>query len=407
MAPPPLSDLLDWRVPYVDVLAMISVSRVYACDSLLDGLRAPPLTGCPSPAASANGATQMARTMALAASQTPFRGLVDMNPCLPWGWGSLLEQRPRRDDSVMNPAPPPRRVVQAILRTRRALQALADRMVPAHVALFDKSIGIGRTHVLGAIAELGVADELARGPATAAELAPRVGADADTLHRVLRAAAVEGLVTLDARGRFKLARLGRPLRTDDPQGIRSWARYISLASTAAAWADLPESVRTGRSAFRRRHGLSVWEWFAAHPDEELLFAGAMRRLTEQNAPAIVAGYPWPQSGVVCDVAGGVGTLLAAVLEARPGLRGVLVDAPGVLAQADTWLSSRGLRARVELVEGDIFERVEARADVYVLKDVLHDWDDAACARILATVRATMPPGARLVLAEALQERNVP
>src|SRR3954471_24344944 len=143
-------------------------------------------------------------------------------------------------------SPPPRPVVSAIITARTALQRLADRIVPAHVALFDKSIGIGRTHVLGALAELGVIDELARGPATAAELAPRVGADADALHRVLRAAAVEGLVTLDARGRFKLARLGRQLRSDDPQGILSWARYISLASTAAAWADLPESVRTGR-----------------------------------------------------------------------------------------------------------------------------------------------------------------
>src|SRR5689334_19391306 len=307
----------------------------------------------------------------------------------------------------MPSSPPPRAVVTAVLKARTALQRLTDRIVPAHVALFDKSIGIGRTHVIGALAELGVMDELARGPATAAELAPRVGADADALHRVLRAAAVERLVTLDGRGRFKIARLGRALVSDNPSNVRSWARYISLASTAAAWADLPESVRTGRSSFRRVHDASVWEWFAAHPDEEALFAGAMRRLTEEDAPAIVAGYPWPESGTVCDVAGGVGTLLAAILDARPGLRGVLVDAPGVLREAEAHLRARGLRDRVELAEGDIFSRVDARADVYLLKDVLHDWDDEASAKILSTVRATMPAGARLVLVETLQERNVP
>src|SRR6185436_12238484 len=124
-----------------------------------------------------------------------------------------------------------RPVVSAVIAARTALQRLADRIVPAHVALFDKSIGIGRTHVIGALAELGVMDELARGPATAEELAPRVGADADALHRVLRAAAVERLVKLDGRGRFRLARLGQPLRSDHPHSIRAWARYIALPST--------------------------------------------------------------------------------------------------------------------------------------------------------------------------------
>jgi hypothetical protein len=293
------------------------------------------------------------------------------------------------------------------MATRRALLNLADRVFPAHFALFDKTIGLGRTHVLGTLAELGVADLLAERPQTAEELAAQLAVDADTLHRVLRAAAVEGLVKLDRRGRFKLARLGQPLRSDSPHTMRDWARYLASPATTSAWADLTESVRSGESAFPRVHGMSVWEWFAQHPDEERAFAGGMRRITEELAPAIVAGYDWPRDGTVCDVAGGVGTLLAAILRARPDLRGVLVDGPGVLAEADTWLTSQGLRERVELREGDIFERVEAQADVYLLKDVLHDWGDPACARILATVRATMPPGSRLVLVEDLQERNKP
>ena len=303
--------------------------------------------------------------------------------------------------------PPPRPLVRAVIAARRALLNAADRLVPAPMALFDKTIGLGRTHVLGTLAELGVADLLAERAQTAEELAPQLQVDADALHRVLRAAAVEGLVKMDRRGRFELARLGQPLRTDHPSSMRDWARYIALGSTAAAWADLGETVRTGQSAFRRVHGKSVWDWFSEHPEEERAFAGAMRRITEEVAPGIVGGYDWPQGGVVCDVAGGVGTLLAAILRSRDDLRGVLVDGPGVLAEADTWLSDQGLRDRVELAPGNIFERVEAKADVYLLKDVLHDWDDAACAKILATVRATMPPGTRLVLVEDLQERNRP
>jgi O-methyltransferase len=303
--------------------------------------------------------------------------------------------------------PPPRSAVIAVTAARRALLSLADRLFPAHFALFDKTIGIGRTHVLGTLAELGVADVLAERPQTAEEIAPRLGVDADTLHRVLRAAAVEGLVKMDRRGRFKLARLGEPLRADSPHSLRDWARYIASPATAQAWGDLTESVRSGNSAFPRVHGVSVWDWFAQHPDEERAFAGGMRRITEELAPAIVAGYDWPRDGVVCDVAGGVGTLLAAILRDRPDLRGVLVDGPGVLAEADAWLTEVGLRDRVELREGNIFERVEASADVYLLKDVLHDWGDPACAQILSTVRATMAPGSRLVLVEDLQERNKP
>src|SRR3954469_15605568 len=262
--------------------------------------------------------------------------------------------------------PPPRAAVTAVTALRRSLIALADRLIPAQFALFDQTIGIGRTHVIGTIAELGVADLLAERAQTAEELAPQLGVDADTLHRVLRAAAVEGLVKMDRRGRFSLTRLSRPLRSDSPHTLRDWSVYMASKSSTAAWADLTESVRSGNSAFPRVHGMSIWQWFAEHPDEERAFAAGMRRITEELAPSIVAGYDWPRDGVVCDVAGGVGTLLAAILRKRPDLRGVLVDGPGVLAEADTWLKSQGLRDRVELSEGNIFEQVQAEADVYLL-----------------------------------------
>ena len=306
----------------------------------------------------------------------------------------------------MPPVPPPL-AVDAGLALRRGLLRAADALLPPMAVMWDRTMGIERTQVIGALAELGVADALDSGPLTAVELASRVGADADALHRVLRAAAVDGLVRLDRRGRFRLTRLGRTLRSDDAASLRPWARYMALHSTGAAWGDLTESVRTGRSAFRRVHGASVWDWFAEHPDEERLFAAAMRALTEFDAPAIAAAEFWPERGTVCDVAGGTGSLLAAIIAERPELRGVLVEAPGVLAEADPYLTGRGVRERVDLVEGDLFGEVRAEADVYLLKNVLHDWDDETSAKILAAVRATMAPGTRLVLVEQLQERNRP
>jgi hypothetical protein len=302
---------------------------------------------------------------------------------------------------------PPRSLVRAVLGLRQLLLRAADRLVPPEVALFNHSIGFGLTRTLGAIAEHRVADELGDGKATAGALAERLGLDADSLHRLLRAGAVYGLVRLDRRGRFRLTSIGQALREDHPHSMRAWIRYLNLPSTQAAWAGVGDTLRTGEPSFPAVHGRSVWQHFADTPEEERIFATAMQKFTELDVPAVVEGYPWPDNGTVCDVAGGVGTLLAGVLQARPELEGVLVDAPGVLSEAEAHLRSAGVRDRVTLSEGDMFERVDARADIYLLKDVLHDWDDERCLDILRTVRRAMPAGARVVLVETLQEPGSP
>ena len=306
----------------------------------------------------------------------------------------------------MAPTPPPRAAAAAV-GAHRALLRLAHALLPSQVAVWRLSAGFMTTRVLGALATAGVFDALDDGPARAQELAARLGLDADALHRLLRAAAVDGVVRIDRRGRFRLTRLGRRLRAGDKQSMQAWVRYLHRPATQEAWAGVDRSLRTGEPSFPATHGRSVWEHLAAQPEEEREFAEAMRKLTEMITPFVAGGYPWPERGTVCDVAGGVGTLLAAVLGGRPGLRGVLVDAPGVLEEARAFLSGAGVADRVELREGDIFERIDARADLYLLKDVLHDWDDERAVAILRTVAAAMPAGARVVLVEMLQERDVP
>ena len=150
--------------------------------------------------------------------------------------------------------------------------------------MWQRTMALGRAQVVVVVAELGVADALAGGKATAAQLARSLEVDEDALHRVLRAAADDGVLRLDRRGRFALTRLGATLRSDAQPSMRPWARYLGLESTRAAWADLGESVRTGDAAFPRVHGTSVWSWFADHPEEEQLFAAAMQAMTEFEAP---------------------------------------------------------------------------------------------------------------------------
>ncbi|MGH3971141.1 MAG: methyltransferase [Mycobacterium sp.] len=258
-------------------------------------------------------------------------------------------------------------------------------------------------------ADLGIADLLADRAMTARQIAATVGSDPDSTHRLLRAAVSYGLCTMHRRtGAVKLARTGTVLSGDHTASVREWTRYMALRSTAEAWSGLTASIRTGQSAFAAVHAMSVWKWFGAHRDEERLFASAMRQATQINASTIALAYPWPDRGVVCDVAGGIGTLLTTIVASSAvNLRGVLVDAPAVIDEAEGFLAESGLADRIDRVAGDIFGNIDATADVYLLKDVLHDWDDERCDKILATVVASMPRGSRLVLVEIVQHPNSP
>jgi O-methyltransferase domain len=300
---------------------------------------------------------------------------------------------------------PPGFVVHAAMRLRHLLLRAADRLLPSELAVLEHSVQFSVGYLLAAIAELGVADELTRGPKTAAELAAAAGCDAGALHRALRAAAVSGLVRLDRTGRFHATRLTRALATDAPYSSAEWCAFMMSPSHQAAWSDLAASIRSGEPAFRRIHGMSLFQWFEAHPAEGVNFAAGLSGLTLSEAPAIVASYPFPSTGTVCDVAGGVGVLLAEVLRRHQGLRGTLVEAPSVLIEAASYLGSAGVADRVALVSGDFFGEVRAEADLYLLKWILHDWDDAGCVRILRNLADAMPSGAKLLVLEGDQNAN--
>jgi O-methyltransferase domain len=298
----------------------------------------------------------------------------------------------------------PRLRSRAALALRRRLLALADAVVPPHLVLFERGAGVAATQLLRAAARLRLADRLEAGPRTADELAAEAGVDPDALFRCLRALAALGVFALRRDGRFAANRLSRAMRSGDRGTMRDFLEYLGSRSHLDAWADLDRTLADGRSAFERVHGRSFWRWLAEHPDEERTFAATMVHLTELDAPAIAAVYPFGELGRVCDVAGGRGALLAEILRRHPRVRGVLLDAPHVVAGAPAFLADRGVASRVECVGGSFFDAVPAACDGYVLKDVLHDWSDATCLEILATCRRAARPGARILVTEMLVER---
>ena len=236
-------------------------------------------------------------------------------------------------------------------------------------------------------AALGLADELADGPRAVGELASVTATHAGALHRLLRALAAVEVVREEDDGTFALTAVGEELR--GPAG--SWAAFIGRPYHWTAWGQLLHGVRTGENAFRALHGVDVWEYRAARPEEAAVFDAAMTGLSRRVNTAVAAAHDFGRYGVIVDVGGGRGALLAGILAAHPGVRGVLFDQPAVVADA--------VADGFEIVGGSFFEAVPEGGDAYVLKSVLHDWEDEPAIQILRACRRAARAGTALLVIE--------
>jgi len=296
---------------------------------------------------------------------------------------------------------PPAALLRKALATLRAVHRAAQRMTPGELALWDSLFGVARTELIGLAARLSLADRVGERAMSADELADQCECDGESLGRAMRAMASFGLFSLRDDGLFEHSSMSRALMKDAPRSMRDGVLYFTSDSNLRAWRALEHSVRTGESAFDHAHGVSVWDWFSSHQDELDTFASAMGRATALEAPLLSTLYPFDELSRLCDVGGGSGTLLSEILVRHRSLRGVLCDAPAVLEQARALLSARAVLDRVELCPGSFFDRVPQGCDGYVMKSVLHDWDDQRSLEILRNVRGAMREGARLILFDAV------
>ncbi|MGB8273875.1 MAG: methyltransferase, partial [Alphaproteobacteria bacterium] len=248
-------------------------------------------------------------------------------------------------------------------------------------------------------ATLGIADLLANGPRASDDLAAKTKTDPGALYRLLRALAAAGVFREESGKRFALAPLGACLRSDAPVPVAPWAALVGRPNYWQAWGSLLHSVRTGENAFRHVHGASTWEYRALHPEEGRMFDAAMTGLSRQVSKAVVEAYDFGSFGRVVDVGGGRGVILAAILAANPAVRGVLFDQPHVMADAGPVLRDAGVADRCDVQGGNFFTSVPAGGDCYILKAILHDWNDAEATQILRVCRAAMPADGKLLLVE--------
>ena len=274
-----------------------------------------------------------------------------------------------------------------------------SRDLPPHAQLIEMGMAFFVSGILHAAARLSLADHLAAGPMSAAELAGPTGTHGPTLHRLMRALAGLGLLTERDGRRFALTPLGEALQTGAPGSARSTLLSFCGPWFWRGWQELVYSVQTGKTGFDNAFGMPVFEYLSKHAGEASLFSEAMVGIHGAEPAAVAAAYDFSGFKSVVDVGGATGNLLAAVLSSQPGLRGVLFDLPHVVVDAPALLTARGVAERVTIKSGSFFETVPEGGDAYLMSHVIHDWNDDQCLAILGHCRKALKPDGRLLLIE--------
>ena len=257
----------------------------------------------------------------------------------------------------------------------------------------------GFVHAILVAANLGLADLLKDGPLSIADLAEATGTHARSLYRMLRALASRGIFSEDADGRFSLTALADPLRSDAPDSIHNWALFVGSEAELQTWAHLSYSVRTGKPAFEHIFGKGWFDYLDDQPEMAQIFNKLMTGGSTSDGGAIIEAYDFSVYRKIVDVGGGHGALLAHILEQAPQSSGVLFDAPSVIVGATGAIDTQVNQGRAEKVAGNFFEAVRNGSDAYVLKYIIHDWDDERAIVILKNCRQAMTENGRVLLVE--------
>jgi hypothetical protein len=247
-------------------------------------------------------------------------------------------------------------------------------------------------------AELKIADRLAPGPRTLAELATATGAHQQSLGRLLRLLAGAGVFREMPDGQIALTPLGQCLRSDSPDSVRDWALYLGSPQLWEVLGALRDTVTTGEPAFPRVHRLPLWDYMSEHPDFAAPFHRWMSQQSAQHNAAVVAAYDFSPFRVIADIGGGQGSTLAAILQANPSLRGILLDLPQVVAHPAP-LDEAGMAPRCEIIGGDMLRAVPEGADAYLVKRILMSFDDEQATTILRNCTASTPADGKVLAVE--------
>ncbi len=286
--------------------------------------------------------------------------------------------------------------------TDQTVGAAAKQEMPPEAQIMNLAMGSFMTQAVFVAAKLGIADLLAAGEKTAADLALAKETDERSLYRLLRTLASLGVFTETSDKTFANNAVSETMLADSPTSMRAMILMIGDPEHGRVINDLEYSVRTGKPAWEHVHGVPVFKYFF-ETNKELgnIFNQAMTSGSHSQIVAVLDAYDFSGIGTIADIAGGHGHLLGGILRKYPEINGVLFDLGVVLKGAPEMLASYGVKNRVELVEGDFFTNIPVVADAYIMKHIIHDWYDDNCEKILGCIRRSMPDDGRLLIVDAV------
>jgi hypothetical protein len=280
--------------------------------------------------------------------------------------------------------------------------------LPPQAILLQMLFGYAPARAISIVAQLRIADLLAEGSKTAEELALTTNSHSRSLYRLLRACASVGIFWEDSDKRFSLSPMAEFLRSDHPQSLRAFAQMLAHEEQFQTWSALDFSVQTGRPAFDKVHGMPIFEYYPTHPKSGQIFNDAMTSMSLGSSMAVIQAYDFSGITKLVDIGGGHGFLLASVLKKYPTMTGVLYDTPPIVAEAKELVEKHGVANRCELVGGNFFESAPSGGDAYMMKHIIHDWNDAECVMILKHCRKGINQGGKLLVIEmVVPEGNEP
>ena len=296
---------------------------------------------------------------------------------------------------------PPVQLVRGVDRARHHLLRLHQSLPPAPGAMVELITAGWLSQAITVAAELRIADALAEKPLAIDELAREVGANPDALSRLLRALIGRGVFRQRRDGRYSLTPLAQTLRWDTSDSMAAFARFVGSPQDRQHWSHFIEAVRTGESVVPKLRGKEGFDYVSSEPELNEIFNQAMTNFSELAVAAVTTAYDFTGYHTIVDVAGGQGRLLAGILAATPSSKGVLFDLPHVVADAEPLLRKHHIADRVAIAEGSFFDAVPDSGDLYVLKNIIHDWPDDKALEILKNVRAATQEGATVLLVESV------
>lgn len=292
-------------------------------------------------------------------------------------------------------------MMKVVTNFTQAFEKFRLKVAPPQLSLIEMLSGYWVTAAISTAANLNIAEALADGPKSAHDLSKELSLSQPSLERLLDALTSVGVFNETDDGAYTLSPMGECLREDSPTSLKSFALLAGRPSRWMAWTNLAHSVRSGNSSFRDMSRQSYFDYLRTHPDEGAVFQKAMAALSSQAAPSLVSSYDFSAFRRIVDIGGGSGAFLIAILDKYPSATGLCFDVDDVILEAVNNVFDEGLLERLEFAGGNFFHTVPIGGDLYILKNVLHDWNNEEAKKILSNIRRSIDPIGKLLIIEAI------